>query len=376
MEYNNPQTILDYKNQIEEKIGYCFDGNSKLLVQAFTKNSFAAENDGFEDNEILEFYGDQLVNTIITKWMFESFSKLPGSYQNDFYYSSKNEAELSDIRSCHINKQALAHCIRLLELEEFLLVGKGDEKKEVWDNDKVLCDLFEAIIGAVAVHSSRKTSNGIDWNYAAIEKSCKKMWSMLKIDENYVDLLYDLCDEMNISEPRFKPLQTLFSINGQEYRSYVELYNEDGGLIQSFDSSSPDKDIAKQESAKAGLLFLKTCELKNELNTVTPENVLEVLNNLYLQKKISKPSFVFPSCINKDGEQIWTCEYNIDDFKDIKGYDEAGIAEGFTKQEAKQAAAYDLVCFITGKLNENRFWRCPYCGAENLLSNTICPRCN
>lgn len=103
MNFSEPQSIINSQREIEEKIGYSFGTNRRLLVQAFTRKSFAEENEGIEDNEVLEFYGDQLVNTIMTKWMFDSFSQYSGGFQNDYYYSKKNEAELSEIRaSCYL----------------------------------------------------------------------------------------------------------------------------------------------------------------------------------------------------------------------------------------------------------------------------------
>ena len=142
MAYNTADSILSNRKEIEEKIAYQFGNHTNLLIQAFTRKSFVQENEGFEDNEILEYYGDQLVNTVMTKWLFDSYSSVPQNYTNDFFYSKKNEAELSKIRANYVNKSALAHCIGILGLDEYLLLGKSDEKNEVWQNEKVRCDLF------------------------------------------------------------------------------------------------------------------------------------------------------------------------------------------------------------------------------------------
>ena len=143
--------ILENQKTIEEKISYQFRYHTKLLVQAFTRKSFSQEHDGYEDNEILELYGDQLVNTVMTKWLYDSYSTVPQTYTDDFFYSKKNEAELSKIRANYVNKSALAHCIDMLDLDDYLLLGNSDEKNEVWRNEKVRCDLFEAIIGIAAL---------------------------------------------------------------------------------------------------------------------------------------------------------------------------------------------------------------------------------
>lgn len=127
MSYNTAEYILENQNEIEEKIAYHFR-NKKLLVQSFTRKSFSQENDEFEDNEILEYYGDQLVNTVMTKWLFDSYSTVPQSYSNDFFYSQKNESELTKIRANYVNKSALAHCIEISGLDEYLLLEKVIKK--------------------------------------------------------------------------------------------------------------------------------------------------------------------------------------------------------------------------------------------------------
>ena len=47
----------------------------------------------------------------------------------------------------------LAHRIDFLELNKYLLMGKGDINKNEQNQDSVKEDLFEAIIGAVAIDS-------------------------------------------------------------------------------------------------------------------------------------------------------------------------------------------------------------------------------
>ena len=47
-------------NKIQEKIGYTFN-NPVLLSQAFTRRSRAAV-EGVKDNEILEFFGDRILD--------------------------------------------------------------------------------------------------------------------------------------------------------------------------------------------------------------------------------------------------------------------------------------------------------------------------
>ena len=50
-------------NMVQGQIGYIFK-NPDLLLQAFTRSSYASENGG-EDNEILEFIGDKALDLAV-----------------------------------------------------------------------------------------------------------------------------------------------------------------------------------------------------------------------------------------------------------------------------------------------------------------------
>ena len=62
------------KQIICEKTGYYIRSNC-LLLQAFTRRSYSAEQGG-ENNEILEFIGDQVLSYYVVKIMAEYCSAL------------------------------------------------------------------------------------------------------------------------------------------------------------------------------------------------------------------------------------------------------------------------------------------------------------
>ena len=360
---NDVNYILENQSAIEKKIAFQFNFHKKLLIQAFTRKSFAEENEGYEDNEILEFYGDQLVNTVMTKWLYDSFKPNHQIYADEYFYSSKDEAELTKIRSNYINRSALAHCIDILDLDGFLLLSKSDEKNEVWKSEKVRCDLFEAIIGAIAVATN--------WDFNQIEKSCKAMWGMLDFNENYINSLYDSCESLDLPEPEFRQI---LSFNSQYSHNFsVKLQNRN--FQKTFEGSGTSEINAKMEAAKKALEYLHIYQIEQMTEMTTLENAVQTLNNLYLKKLISKPDYNFSVSADENGNQIWRCECYITDFENWEGYDEAGIGKEASKSEAKQSAAYDMICFMIGKQNKSRIWICPSCGGENSYEDSICKIC-
>ena len=354
--------ILKNQAAIEEQIAYHFRNYQNLLVQAFTRKSFAAENDGYEDNEILEFYGDQLVNTVMTKWLYDSFSYPQEQNQDKVFCSKKTEAELSKIRASHVNRSALAHCIALLGLDKYLLLGNSDEKNEVWRNEKVRCDLFEALIGAVAVDSN--------WDFKQIENSCKAMWGMLDFKENYIDTLQDVCGDLNIAEPEFQIYSSYYG--NKSFKCKITNWNSD------IEGEGNSEAAAKMDAARKALDALHRLQIEQIAGKATPYTAVQMLNTLYLKKFISKPELDCSVSPDGEGNQIWRCKCFIKEYEDWDGYEERGIGEAYTKAEAKQSAAYDMICFILGKENDNeeKTWICPYCGAENSVKDSICQICH
>ena len=59
--------------KIEQKIGYTFK-NKKLLEQAFTRSSYTEENGG-ENNEVLELWGDGIAKVVVEKELSKKYSR-------------------------------------------------------------------------------------------------------------------------------------------------------------------------------------------------------------------------------------------------------------------------------------------------------------
>ena len=158
---------------IQKLIGYNFK-NERLLQQAFVRSSYAKENSGFLDNEKLEFYGDAALDYYITRAMYNQFSEITEDCQ---LYSEKTEHDLTEIRAYNVDTESLAHCIEITGLQNYLLMNKSDIKNKVQNSPGVMADLFEAILGAVAIDS--------DWNQDELQNVVE---FMLQIDDFLADV--------------------------------------------------------------------------------------------------------------------------------------------------------------------------------------------
>lgn len=181
--------IHQLKKIIYEKTGYYFASNN-LLRQAFTRSSFSAEYGG-ENNEILEFIGDQVLSYYVVKLVAERCI----AWNSNFEYTFRvRENRLHAVKQELINNELLAKIIDEWAVAEYLIVGKSDYINEVDKQTKVKADLFEAILGAIAV--------ACKWDSVVLEKVVSQMLSIDQkicsiVETDYRPAQFDLENAVN-----------------------------------------------------------------------------------------------------------------------------------------------------------------------------------
>lgn len=65
---------------IQDQIGYQFK-NLDLLQQAFVRRSYSQENGG-EDNEVLEFIGDRALDIVVVKYLVDTYGGFVREYED------------------------------------------------------------------------------------------------------------------------------------------------------------------------------------------------------------------------------------------------------------------------------------------------------
>ena len=72
-------------NFIQDQIGYTFR-NTDLLQQAFVRKSYSAENGG-QNNEVLEFIGDKVLDLMVVRLLTEKYGIITDSEKYREYSS-------------------------------------------------------------------------------------------------------------------------------------------------------------------------------------------------------------------------------------------------------------------------------------------------
>jgi len=123
--------------KIEKTIGIKFK-NKALLKNAFIHRSYLNEHPQtrLPSNERLEFLGDAVLELWVSQQIFHLFPHYP-------------EGKLTNLRAQVVCTSSLAQVAKQLNLGQFLLLSKGEEKEGGRKNASLLANTVEALIGAL-----------------------------------------------------------------------------------------------------------------------------------------------------------------------------------------------------------------------------------
>lgn len=342
---------------IQDQIGYNFQ-NTDLLQQAFVRRSYSKEYGG-EDNEVLEFIGDKVLDLIVIKLLTEKYGCFISDYE-DFnpneesneFSCSKNEAELTELKKKLVQKKTLADRINDLDLTDYLIMGNGDTQNNINQEISVKEDLFEAIIGAVALDS--------DWNMETMQDIVQIMLdpdSYLKDDteDNYVELIQEwtlkrygvipwyhfekASQAIWYSRP-FDGISSTYNGNPELKHTCLLKLGELDKIFRSFGTS-------KNEARKAVCaLAYKELERNNMLLSIRDEipnpNINDAISQLEILARrgyFSIPFYEFEQEYDTNGNPIWKCTCHI------TGITTNFCAKSSSKKYAKKQAAYQMLKF-------------------------------
>lgn len=113
---------------------------SQELFDLAMRHSSASEGIVVNSYERLEFYGDAVLGLIIAQYLYE-------------HHPDWDQGMMSKARSSVVQEAPLAECAANLQLNQFLVLGPGEEATSGRDRPSILCDLFEAVVGAIYIES-------------------------------------------------------------------------------------------------------------------------------------------------------------------------------------------------------------------------------
>jgi ribonuclease-3 len=217
----------------EESIGVSFEDGA-LLRQAFTHRSYLNEHreEAAGHNERLEFLGDAVLELISTHFLYEKFPE-------------QDEGELTAYRAALVNAVTCAEVANELNMNDFLLLSRGEAKDQGRARQVLLANAFEALVGALYL------DQGYDAARVFIEKHLfpkideivkKKLWRDAK------SAFQEKAQDAEGATPKYSVIRESGPDHDKQF--IVGVYIKEALVAQ---GNGKSKQEAEQEAARAAL---------------------------------------------------------------------------------------------------------------------------
>ncbi len=155
---------IEKLEELEKKAGYTFK-DKELLKLALTHSSYSNELkiNQYGNYERLEFLGDAVLELLSSQFFYKEYPEM-------------NEGELTRLRSSIVCEMALASCAREIDLQDYILLGKGEEATGGRTRDSIISDVLEAFLGALYLDGGFEVANAFGLKFVLTDLDHKKLF--------------------------------------------------------------------------------------------------------------------------------------------------------------------------------------------------------
>ena len=123
--------------RLEKNIGYKFK-DRELLLTALTHSSLKneVEDESRDDYERQEYLGDAVLELVSSEFIYHKYPEM-------------REGEMTKLRASLVCEPSLAQCAKDIDLPDFIMLGKGEDRQDSRHKDSIVSDVFEALIGGI-----------------------------------------------------------------------------------------------------------------------------------------------------------------------------------------------------------------------------------
>lgn len=210
-----------------------FGEDLSLLQRAITHRSYVNEHpESIEDNERLEFLGDAVLDFVVGAYLYN-------------HYPEMAEGNLTRMRSALVHTAQLAAFAEQIELGKALRLGHGELQAGGKHKPPLLCDAFEALIGAIYLHGGINAVTA--FISPMIAEKCIELAQNQKIQDPKSQL-----QEWSQSRGLLTPSYNTKSVSGPDHAKVFEVeVIIDGRVLGS--GTGRSKQIAAKNAARYAL---------------------------------------------------------------------------------------------------------------------------
>lgn len=213
----------------------------EFLDQAFTHRSYANEisDEYSNNNERLEFLGDSVLGMVVSEYLYETLPDQP-------------EGELARIKSFVVSEASLSEISKRLRVDNFILIGKGEEYSGGRSKKAILADALEAIIGAYYLDSGFMPARA--FVHKILIPEINKVLEN-KHAKDYKTLLQEHVQKRMKTYPRYKVIQKSGPDHDKTFTIEVHIGDKSYGS-----GRGKNKKEAEQEAARIAYLSIQEKE--------------------------------------------------------------------------------------------------------------------
>jgi ribonuclease III len=211
-------------------------GDLLLFSRSLTHRSYLNEHsEAIEDNERLEFLGDAVLDFIVGAWLYNQYPEMP-------------EGDLTRMRSALVHTEQLAVFARQINLGDAMRLGRGETQAGGRERSALLCDTFEALIGAIYIDGGIRMVE--QFVHPFLENAAEDIIINRK-NEDPKSLLQEWAQSQGYMAPQY----VTRSAHGPDHSKIFEVEVVIGGEVYA-KGSGPSKQAAAKDAARKALLTL------------------------------------------------------------------------------------------------------------------------
>ncbi len=195
-EESGPGRVVPFGSELEpleRRIGYRFKDRG-LLEHALTHRSRVHEDasGGVFDNESMEFLGDSVLGFVIADMLFRQFPH-------------HNEGQKSKLKASIVSAASLARLGERINLGDFLILGRGEEKTGGRRKLALISDCYEALIAAIYLDGGVEPARSfIERQFADLIQEARRTGAHATFTEDYKSALQEWLQSHDRGLPAYR----------------------------------------------------------------------------------------------------------------------------------------------------------------------------
>jgi len=220
--------MSDKFDVVQKNLGYEFHDLNFLKI-ALTHRSYSSEYGLKYCNERMEFLGDGILSAVVSEYLYNK-------------YSDDDEGKLSQVKAQIVSAKSLSVWAKKIKLDKFILISKNEDSNFARQRESLLCDSFEAVIGAIYIDSNFENTKKFINRFLSLEQTVELT--------DYKTSLQELVQAQFQTLPEYKVIKEYGPDHDKKFEIAVFVEGKQFGFGRGSSKKEAEQNSAKQAYRK------------------------------------------------------------------------------------------------------------------------------